>query len=147
MGTRDVHIFIHRGRDSSETKHDPKNGQFTGGGGGGGGGSGGGKSNKAERSFVAQGSRKNDPYKGMTPEKRAGAKKYNEAVHHFSKSPADRPVHEDHKHLANLEKHKPGAEGSGYNPKSVQKAIENNRTGKIGGKEAKMIHALLKGRH
>jgi hypothetical protein len=32
MGTRDVHIFIHRGRDSSETKHDPKNGQFAAGG-------------------------------------------------------------------------------------------------------------------
>ena len=32
MGTRDVHIFIHRGRDSSETKHDPSNGQFAAGG-------------------------------------------------------------------------------------------------------------------
>ena len=32
MGTRDVHIFIHRGRDNSETKHDPSNGQFAAGG-------------------------------------------------------------------------------------------------------------------
>lgn len=34
----------------------------------------------------------------------------------------------------------------GYNPASVNEAIKNNRTGKIGGREAKMIHALLKGR-
>lgn len=34
----------------------------------------------------------------------------------------------------------------GYNPDSVNEAIKNNRTGKIGGREAKMIHALLKGR-
>lgn len=36
----------------------------------------------------------------------------------------------------------------GYNPDAVQKAIEsNNRHGpKIGGKEARMIHRLLRGR-
>ena len=32
-----------------------------------------------------------------------------------------------------------------YNKEAVQKAINNNRTGKIGGKEGKAIHALLKG--
>ena len=32
-----------------------------------------------------------------------------------------------------------------YNPESVNKAIKNNRTGKIGGRESKMIHALLRG--
>jgi len=34
----------------------------------------------------------------------------------------------------------------GYNPSSVDKAIKNNRTGKIGGREASAIHRLLKGR-
>lgn len=34
-----------------------------------------------------------------------------------------------------------------YNKDSVANAIKNNRTGKIGGREAKAIHALLKGRH
>ncbi len=34
----------------------------------------------------------------------------------------------------------------GYRKDSVQKAIDNNRTGKIGKKEGRMIHALLKGR-
>ena len=89
MGTRDVHIFIHRGRDA-ETKHDPKNGQFAAG--------------------------------GSSGKKAEGGKK-------GSGNPEDPDY------------------ANKYNPKSVQKAIENNRTGKIGGKEAKMIHALLKGRH
>lgn len=34
----------------------------------------------------------------------------------------------------------------GYNPESVNNAIKNNRTGKIGSKEASAIHRLLKGR-
>jgi HrpA-like RNA helicase len=34
----------------------------------------------------------------------------------------------------------------GYNPESVSKAIKNNRTGKIGKKEAGLIHRLLRGR-
>lgn len=34
----------------------------------------------------------------------------------------------------------------GYNPESVNSAIKNNRTGKIGRKEATAIHRLLKGR-
>lgn len=34
---------------------------------------------------------------------------------------------------------------TGYNKDSVDSAIKNNRTGKIGNKEAKMIHGLLKG--
>lgn len=34
----------------------------------------------------------------------------------------------------------------GYNPESVSKAIANNRTGKIGAKEASAIHRLLRGR-
>jgi hypothetical protein len=32
-----------------------------------------------------------------------------------------------------------------YNAEAVQKAINNNRTGKIGGKEAQAIHSVLKG--
>lgn len=33
--TRDVHVYLHRGRTrDADTKHDPKNGQFTSGGGG-----------------------------------------------------------------------------------------------------------------
>lgn len=39
--------------------------------------------------------------------------------------------------------------GSGthkYNASSVNSAIKNNRTGKIGGREASAIHRLLKGR-
>lgn len=33
----------------------------------------------------------------------------------------------------------------GYNPEAVSKAIANNRTGKIGAREASAIHRLLRG--
>lgn len=39
----------------------------------------------------------------------------------------------------------PSKEPGGYNPVAVSKAIASSRQ-KIGGKEAKLIHALLKGR-
>jgi hypothetical protein len=39
----------------------------------------------------------------------------------------------------------PDADGPKYNREAVEKAIKSNRTGKIGGRESKMIHALLKG--
>lgn len=56
---------------------------------------------------------------------------------------APAPVHEAQTKGSSYNEH---GSRHGYNPESVNSAIKNNRTGKIGRKEASAIHRLLKGR-
>lgn len=140
-----VHIYIHRGRTrDAGTGHDPKNGQFAGGKGG------------------ATGGAKKP---GLLARAKAGIKQnWKQAKITAGMGAANRAEQRAERGL-DAEAHDPkngqfssgGGSGSGgaqpgnrhgYNPKSVNEAIaSSNRAGRhIGGREAKMIHALLKGR-